>query len=386
MVPHFRRIIWGGVFVLFYIFNAHERNARSLQFQSLEIESSLIPQKISAQESTVPLEFLWHLYNSIPRKFLTSTLFRKVSYIRARQSSVLYEDVTLVTQISTNKFRMLSELADGWNGPISCAVYLQGEASIQKFFSLVQEQNQNFHKMVTLHVMIERPYPGALYPINHLRNLALDNIDTEYFFYVDADFRPSYACHDYLKDFFAKNDDPKRFSTLYVVPAFEMAMKGRDVTSFPTVKSELMKLLSSGKAQGFHMDYFAPGHGSTNFEHWYECQPQETYPIKYQFMFEPYVVGSRHGLHRFDDRLRGYGLNKWVWIAEASFNGYSFQTLCGAFVIHVHEKRASLRNFDANVIQLQDWYEKIYWPNRYNITGYSEKKLTSVDALVRNQH
>ena len=314
--------------------------------------------------SLLSFESLWLLYKTIPAGHAPA--FRELAYARARNKSVSYTEITLVTQASTNKLFRLVQLLDHWNGPISCAVYLPSEESIQDLFSFVESQNQLFHNMVTLHTLLERLLPGfSSYPINRLRNLALENIDTEYFFYVDIDFMPSTNMHKHLKDFFIQNKEPKRFSTLYVIPAFEL---NRGIHKIPGSQGELLDMISRREAQGFHMDHFSPGHNSTNFNQWYSCHTNGTYPIQYQYMFEPYVAGSRYGLHRFDDRFRGYGFNKWTWVAEANFRGYNFEVLCGVFLVHMTHKHNAQRKIHTKIVELQYWYEKIYWPIRYNIT------------------
>jgi len=220
-------------------------------------------------------------------------------------------------------------------------------------------------------VLLENDRGGSsAYPINRLRNLALDNIDTEFFFYSDVDFVPSNNMHDYLKDFFSANKNSNRFSTLYVVPAFEFVGRSGDIKMIPGNKEQLLDMAFSGKVHGFHMDYFASGHNSTNFNHWLNCHSNETYSIKYQYMFEPYVAGSRHSLHRFDDRFRGFGVNKWSWIAEAHFRGYEFVVLCGVFLVHKnHAYDQEKRRISESAQKLQHWYETTYWHSRYNVNA-----------------
>jgi len=221
-------------------------------------------------------------------------------------------------------------------------------------------------------VLLERPSPGSAYPVNRLRNLALDNIDTELFFFLDIDFIPSENSYEYLRDFFLLNTSEKRFSTLYVVPAFEIS----NTSNVPHSKEELLKMIALKKVdEGFHMDYWPPGHNSTDFSRWYNCNGGDTYQIDYQYFFEPYIAGYYHALHRFDRRLRGYGLNKWVWIAEAYFRGFTFEVLCGAFVVHLWHGFGGIRKTSGDVKELQKWYEGAYWSSRYNVTTQSLKKL-----------
>lgn len=316
-----------------------------------------LEQILSSQ--TVPLESLWLLYETIPRNLPLS--LREISYVKSPRRSGPYSDVTLVTQMSMIKTDRLVNLLERWDGPVSCAVYLPSIESILDFFSFVKNQkHESFHDMVSLHVILERP--GAAYPINRLRNLALENIETEYFFYVDVDFIPSQGIYHRLRDFVTLNTNPKRYSTLYVVPAFEV--RGSP-SVLPRTSDDLSGMILSGKAQGFHMEYFSKGHNSTNFTKWLGCHGK-SYPIEYTYMFEPYVVGSIHSIHHFDARMRGYGLNKWSWFVEANLRGYYFEVLCGIFLVHMDHEHYQ-RRIGRDVIALQQWYEKTYWRTRYDV-------------------
>ena len=331
-------------------------------------------QALIEEASLFSADTLLSLYDTLPER-RESPSFREVSYAFARRDAVAFSgDITLVTQMSMDKFPRLTKLLQRWNGPISCAVYLTSRDSIQKLCSLISQQSEAFHRLVTLHVMLERPpsltsiLPG--YPFNRLRNLALDNIETEYFFYDDVDFMPSQDAYDYLREFISTNNDPNRFSTLYVIPAFEEVMSeeisATNIAAIPSNKEELQMMIELNQAQGFHMDYFKAGHGSTQYNRWYNCTEEGKYQVDYKRGFEPYVLGTRHAIHRFEDRFRGHGHDKQSWISEAHFRGYNFEVLCGAFIFHLYHPEGRARATSAGNVKLNRWYEDIYWKSRYS--------------------
>jgi glycosyltransferase-like protein LARGE len=313
--------------------------------------------------------------STLTRTKLSHPPFREVSHAFSRQRASPLHHVTLATQMSVSKFPRLLQLLERWNGPISCAVHLPDPNAIRTLVDLVTSQDQTFHDLVTIHVMLERPNQHFDYPINRLRNVALFNVDTNYFFNVDVDFMPRKNAHDHLVKFLShQKSSDNTFKTLYVMPAFELfgeegTKNNSTVTRLdrvPKIKKQVLALLSRKKLEPFHIDYYPEGHAATNYNKWLKCPKEDSYPITYTFRFEPYVVGTRHGIHAFNERLRGFGLNKASWIAEAHFLGYKFQVLCNQFVVHMNHGGRKGRRAGSNMDAVQ-WFQKTYLPARYNL-------------------
>jgi hypothetical protein len=276
--------------------------------------------------------------------------------------------------MSVSKLTRLRQLLERWNGPISCAVHLPDPSAIQELFEFVQAQDKLFHDLVTFHVMLEKPSPAFGYPINRLRNLALLNVETEYFFSNDVDFMPQVDAHDHLLRFLSiKADARDKYKKLYVLPAFEVFGEGdrnnSTVTSLddiPKNKKKLLSLLHTGKLEPFHMDYYKAGHSPTDYDKWYMCQNDRivSYPIEYRWRFEPYVVGNKNGIPTFNERLRGFGLNKAAWVAEAHLQGYQFEVLCDHFVAHMNHGGRRGRKAGRNK-RVVEWFQRKYLPGRY---------------------
>jgi len=325
-------------------------------------------------------DYLLGLFNDITP--LTTESFQPVPYAYRRKSKVPYDAITLTTQLSLNKFDRLASLVDRWNGPVSCAVYLPNEEAILQLGLVVEQQSQKFHDLVTVHLLLEKEPLKSDYPVNMLRNLALFNIETEYFLLSDVDFMTSQNAHDYLIDFFRRQQDRSKIhSTLYVLPAFDVFGKKKDLNTMltdvkevPQTKDKLLDTISKKEAETFH-EYWAPGHRATNFDKWYQCNSNngtdpsaELYPINYEFMFEPYVVGTIHAVHRFDERYRGFGMNKVTWVKEADLRGYEFQVLCDVFVAHMYHPGRKEREPSPDTKIVTEWYQDHYWPSKYHTT------------------
>jgi hypothetical protein len=138
-----------------------------------------------------------------------------------------------------------------------------------------------------------------------------------------------------------------------VIPAFELAMLeeptvGADgslpKSTAPAVaaagKGEIQALCAGGQASAFHTGHFLPGHGPTETSRWLESE--RGYDVHYKDFYEPYVVAARANVPRYDERFRGYGLNKVSHLYAVAAAGATFHVWPAHFVVaEEHAKSAS---------------------------------------------
>ena len=289
----------------------------------------------------------------------TSALsYRLIPRFLQHDEDVDSHQVTLVTQCSMDRLPRLQEqvLALG-NAPISAAIYVPYDAaplcaatSNDDQAERVRQQQQEaladirrLHsdlaskgsRRVSIAILFgnmpsDNEYDN-MYPINNLRNLALRGATTELVFLVDVDFVPSpglarlcagqelshyNSCHQLCKG-----------GAVLVVPAFEVDSKIRDL---PKTPAEMMALCGQQRAEGFHVSSFPKGHTPTDFERWFESR--EPYNVEYEEMFEPYIICERETVPRYDERFRGYGMNKISHLHEVAATGVQFVVLPIVFV------------------------------------------------------
>lgn len=239
-------------------------------------------------------------------------------------------ETTMVTQLSLDRLDKFQLLLEHWNGPISIAMY-GTDAQAWNLTIFLQKKGLT-RKNLAIHIVYRQ---GKFYPVNHLRNIALNAVTTPYVFLNDGDFLPSYGLFDYLKSMnkYLMSDSKKR---ALVIPAFD----GRPGFSYPENKANLLDQLSNNSIRMFCVWCAHQTHGPTNYSLWAETN--YPYKVEWAFHFEPYVV-VRSDVVRYDERFVGYGWNKVSQITELKAQGYEFVVVPNGFVIHSPHKKSADR-------------------------------------------
>jgi len=261
--------------------------------------------------------------------------------------------ITLVTQCSLDRLASVRAQLAAWRGPASVALYI--EAAPGSAAALTEEarlrgvlcEAPELASDLTLSLLY-RKEPGSevpaagsaeadalLYPVNALRNLALKQARTELIFLLDADFVPSANLRREL------HADPRMLEqlassrTVLVVPAFEADAN----QPLPRQQASLAALAHASPplASGFHVGHFPAGHAPTDYGRWFDAAAP--YEVGFEEHFEPYVVVSRRWVPQYDERFRGYGMNKVAHLYATAACGAKFVVQPRGFVVaHEHGK------------------------------------------------
>ncbi|XP_067940014.1 xylosyl- and glucuronyltransferase LARGE2s-like [Watersipora subatra] len=234
-------------------------------------------------------------------------------------------DVTLVAQLSIDRLGVLELLCEHWTGPMSLALYLSDNEA-QQFYDFVSNSAIiSARENIGYHVIFKT---GTHYPVNQLRNVALDNALTQYVFLTDIDFLPMANMCEYVKESAALHDIQNRKLAL-VVPAFQTQQYRPQL---PFTKEQLKKYVDTGQVQIFRHDVWPEGHAPTNYSRWFNSS--QPYPVSWQPNYEPYIVVSRERVPKYDERFFGFGWNKVSHIMEVDAQGFKMVVLPHAFIIH----------------------------------------------------
>ena len=239
-------------------------------------------------------------------------------------------ETTLVTQLSLDRLDKFHLLINHWDGPISITMY-GTDAQAWNLTQFLSENGINRMNMA-IHIVYKQ---GKFYPVNYLRNIALNAVSTPYVFLNDGDFLPSFGLFSYLKkaNKVLMTGSEKR---ALVIPAFN----GEEGFTYPKDKADLQEMLQEGSVRMFCVWCAHQTHGPTNYSVWENTS--FPYRVEWAFHYEPYVV-VRSDIVRYDERFVGYGWNKVSQLTEMKAQGYEFVVLPDVFIIHSPHRRSADR-------------------------------------------
>jgi LysM repeat protein len=149
--------------------------------------------------------------------------------------------VTLATQLSTDRLPLLCKSAERWGGPVSAAVYVRQTADLGQL-SLWRRKCKAIKSFVTFH-LVNEPVNAAEdipYPVNLLRNVALDAVTTDFVFNVDVDFVPNTGAIQHIMTLNKAMPKVLGEGTNYmlIIPAFEFVSGAQQRDRTPGYEDE----------------------------------------------------------------------------------------------------------------------------------------------------
>lgn len=181
-----------------------------------------------------------------------------IYYIDYEYESQDANDVTLVAQLSMDRLALIEELSKHWKGPISLALYMSDSEAHSFLGYILDSELLKNRKNIGFHIVYKE---GDFYPINRLRNIALENVNTPYVFLSDIDFLPMYTLYEYLK--YSLSFESQMQRKALIVPAFETQ---RYKIDFPKSKTELIEMLNVGILYTFRFHIWPKGHHQTDYQ------------------------------------------------------------------------------------------------------------------------
>jgi hypothetical protein len=269
---------------------------------------SLVPHKKDTTASLLgsTLHNAWALIPN-PISDMDSQRSLLPNLIPSAKPSVM-EDVVMITHISVgssvgSRLNNLLVQIRWWNGPVAVAVYIKSQQEIDNFLEFIPRLLAT--QSTQIHIVLEKT--KLPYPHNVMRNLVMDQLQSDYFVALDADFVTNPNAHDSLLKLIQTSENVRQrlhSKYLFVLPAFEkFAMKKQTSPTeemLPRTKEEIIQMEKNNTLSIFHKD-FPAGHKPTNFDKWRINTSENInttenfFDIEYRKRFEPYVLGYRHG-------------------------------------------------------------------------------------------
>ncbi|KAK6625675.1 hypothetical protein RUM43_005974 [Polyplax serrata] len=289
--------------------------------------------------------------------------------------------VCLATQSSIERIESIVAMSQQWSGPISAALYAAGDDEyylLHWYIEFLKKCFVHVGKKIAFHLAVPRArmpggkYPDilkklhkteykcidyvkvlkeilqlrsaetvkwrttALYPQNHLRNLARRNCQNLHVFLIDVDIIPSSKMAEHVDSFLKSPRAKCQEKCAYVIPTYELDER----TDFPKNKSDLIRLKRKGLAQAFHHKIFIYNQYATNFTRWESFMDVTDGNVvishevtNFEFLYEPFYVAP-DTVPEHDERFLGYGYTRNTQVYETFVAGYKFQVLSPVFTIH----------------------------------------------------
>lgn len=136
----------------------------------------------------------------------------------------------------------------------------------------------------------------------------------------------------------------------------------------PRNKQQVLDMVKRKEVAGFHSGEGNPGHAPTNFPLWLSNKTEDDYyDITYKNIFEPYIMGYKHGIPRYWPFFRGFGYDKFSWFFELNRAGYKFSVFRDFYMIHMNHPILSKTDKKAMTeVNRPFWQEfKRYLSQRY---------------------
>jgi hypothetical protein len=278
---------------------------------------------------------------------------QRISQVTGSQFSHDKETVEIVTQLSIDRIPRLETICNVWNGPIVAAILVEDRTDqnprqtaqqIVQILESVITTRVGFHSLTT--ILVSRENSSDPYPINGLRNIALQHATSEFVFLLDVDCIPS---RDLFDSFVGTSEMKNSLRNIcvqnvggIVVPCFEPSDDACFNTQNLFTSDEVRTLanLPSPQLRQFAITEFDRGHGATNFSKWLSSGSdqsnrfQQYYQVDYQEGFEPFIIIARILTPLYCEELVGYGRNKILHLYHLHRLGISFWVTTAGCIVH----------------------------------------------------
>ncbi|KAI0237637.1 LARGE xylosyl- and glucuronyltransferase 2 [Lamellibrachia satsuma] len=273
------------------------------------------------------------------------------------------DDITLVTQLTSSRTEKLCNLVKRWPGPISVSVYVE-QTTTALLFRAKMKALLAPRKNIALHLVSEE---GDFYPVNFLRNVALERIETKYVFLTDVDFEPMPRLDERLKEYISKGY--LQGKNVLVVAAFEALY---EKFTFPEDKADLLKMWKKKQTiRPFHFkmekgkEVASAPHKPTFYSHWEKAT--RPYYAAWDDYYEPYIVMEKALMPKYWPVFVGRFYNKASHLAELFAMGFNFIVLPDVFTLHTTHQRIPDTVLEYRCGQRENVRFRIYLMHKYGL-------------------
>ncbi|KNC77136.1 hypothetical protein SARC_10395 [Sphaeroforma arctica JP610] len=289
------------------------------------------------------------------KQFAYIPFYSRSTFTSVNRQAMDRDGITISSQGSWNRIMNLKHLTQVWEGPVSFAVLLDDEEQLSELDAVVKEDSQ-LREFADIHVVWRLDHrmddADAFYPINMMRNIALQTVETSHVFVLDADVTPNAPMNTYTKyvadaDVAIGNQKDKsqiecKGLDAFVPPAVEMSatalkqLYDQNGDNGSITKKQVISMFFTGEVLPMHV-YFGPAYAPTNHQEWATSNTVDEIP--YLTRFEPYYI-ARMPIPLFNETFVNRGGNFAQQVYEMSGAGYRFHRLPEAYVVDIPHTKA----------------------------------------------
>lgn len=224
-------------------------------------------------------------------------------------------------------------------GPVTLCVYLSMKRDIQnkQNLELINQYRLKYGNRLNMTMYSSEDN----YPVNILRNRAIELVKTELIINLDIDFIPDAGLYDYILNnyaFLVEGSESKGFvipALSYVPPDFNPDTKWQlPLDMLPKTKAEVAKAIQD---KIFIYEHWEEAQRVTDIPKWLTAN--ELYKTNYSEWYEPYIITNMRYQPAFDERYIYYGNDKNQWNYHLSFLGLEYWVIPDHFITHMPHKK-----------------------------------------------
>jgi hypothetical protein len=251
------------------------------------------------------------------------------SYPTVAPVRALAPGITLAMHLDKGRLAsIVKEIAPRWPGPIVLSIFAQDQGEVDWIEGTMKwiEGTERIRYSV---FMYHDAMNVSSYPVNVMRNHALQQVRTELVVLLDGDFVPDaslYARFSPMNPTYAASLEATNDGQVLVVPCFFQ------MNRFAPVPANKTALFNDTTVGGPSDPRGRPHHGVTDYAKWRTATSD--YLVDYQFFYEPYFVQATRHTPFWDERFVYYGFDKVVYMYVLDRLGFRFKVLADHFVVH----------------------------------------------------
>jgi len=300
-----------------FLYLALVKNASSsdaIKITDISVRPDIAPSTSNVEENT-------------SKESLSMNLDAERIFVVARWRKPQSTELTIAIPLSMHRIFTLKELLKFYaTGPVVAVIAIRSEQEKNELLEHLSRIPSYMRMNVEFVVVLISPWKSDRFPINRLRNIALNYTTTDFVCVLDVDTFPISSSFTIFRQIIEKEPEllPLNRKRCLVVANWIAADSEHSVR--PSIHDLRAKYLKTW------FPYCKASQSPVSFRRW--LYDNHSFFVSFQPNFEPYCIMRTRDFISFDERFQGYGFNKVSWAVEATVQEVEFLVDNRFFVLH----------------------------------------------------